>query len=46
VHAIRNAVHHGLECASERVAAGKPEARRLWLESGLRAELACDASGA
>jgi two-component system chemotaxis sensor kinase CheA len=35
VHAIRNAVDHGLECASERVAAGKPEAGVLWLESSV-----------
>lgn len=38
VHAVRNAVDHGLETASERESAGKNEPARLWLTSRIDAE--------
>jgi len=38
VHAIRNAVDHGLESPDERVAAGKPAAGRLILRAQQRAD--------
>lgn len=37
IHAIRNAVDHGIEAPADRVAAGKPEAGRLVLAAGHRA---------
>ena len=38
IHAVRNAVDHGIETAAERVAAGKDEVGHVWLRAARRAD--------